>query len=139
MKKIVLSLTFVAFIISMSAQVEIKPLNKNFPKEPKSKEKLLPLVEPNILQQKDYEVIGWLYPSGYLNYLMNETQKGQLVDSYSFLALLPDTCLKVYATDIFTPGAIGMGMTIDPYSPVFNENFSVVYYLLHRQQPMLTD
>lgn len=124
MKKIVLSLTFVAFIISMSAQVEIKPLNKNFPKEPKSKEKLLPFIEPNTLQQKEYEIIGWLNPSGYLNFLMNETQKGQLVDSYSFLALLPDTCLKVYATDIFTPGAIGMGMTIDLYSPVFNENFT---------------
>ena len=40
MKKIVLSLTFLAFMISLNAQVEIKPLNKTFPKEPTSKAKL---------------------------------------------------------------------------------------------------
>lgn len=124
MKKIVLSLTFLAFMISLNAQVEIKPLNKTFPKEPTSKAKLLPFIEPNTLQQKEYEVIGWLNPSGYLNYLMNESQKGQLADSYTSLALLPDTCMKVYAKDIFTPGVIGMGMVISPYSPAFNENFT---------------
>jgi hypothetical protein len=111
-------------MISLNAQVEIKPLNKTFPKEPTSKAKLLPFIEPNTLQQKEYEVIGWLNPSGYLNYLMNESQKGQLADSYTSLALLPDTCMKVYAKDIFTPGVIGMGMVISPYSPAFNENFT---------------
>lgn len=124
MKKIVLSLTFMAFIFSMNAQLNINPIEGNLPKEPTSKAKLLPMEELHSLQQKAYETIGWLAPQLYLNYLMNESQKGQLANSTTTMTLLPDTCLKVYATDIFTPGVIGMGMVINPYSPAFDANFS---------------
>jgi len=82
------------------------------------------MAEPHSFQQKDFEQIGWVNTQSFLYYLLTEEQKTELAGSYSSMTLLPDTCLKVYAKDIFTPGLIGMGFALDPYSTAFNESFT---------------
>ncbi len=121
MKKIVLSIALVAFIFSVNAQIGIDPIKDIFPKEPKSKVKILPQEDDHLLQRKDYEEINsWIHTSAFLGHLMSDGQTFK----HSSIPLLPDTCLTVYAKDIFSPGIVGMGFVFDPYSPAFDADFS---------------
>jgi len=120
MKKIILSIALIAFIFSINAQINIKPMDKALPKEPKSKEKVL-FPEDKRLLQKDYEGLGWIHTSTFLNNLMAD---GQTLTRRN-VVLLPDTCLKAYTTkESFFPGLIGMGFMLDPCSPVFDSDFA---------------
>ena len=51
MKKIILSIALIAFIFSMNAQINIKPMDKALPKEPKSKVKILLQEDKRLLQK----------------------------------------------------------------------------------------
>ncbi len=120
MKKIILSIALIAFIFSINAQINIKPMDKALPKEPKSKEKVL-FPEDKRLLQKDYEGLGWIHTAAFLNNLIAD---GQTLTRRN-VVLLPDTCLKVHTTkEKFFPGLIGMGFVLDPCSPVFDSDFS---------------
>lgn len=124
MKKILLSIASMAFIIGVNAQVQITPIKEAPHQEPKSKSIILPPKDEFKMTQKAFEKVGWITSLSYLGGLMGENQLTQYNQSLTGMTLLPDTCLTVYAKDIFSPGLIGMGFVLDPYSPVFSDDFT---------------
>ncbi len=124
MKKILLSIASMAFIVGVNAQVQITPIKEAPHQEPKSKEIILPPKDEFKMTQKAFEKLGWVNTLSYLSNLMGENQVAQFNQSLTGMTLLPDTCLTVYAKDIFSPGLIGMGFVLDPYSPVFSDDFT---------------
>lgn len=120
MKKLVLMVVCVAFILSVNAQIGIPATGQNIPHQLKSNEKSIN--EPSHVNRQKaftgYERLGSYY------YLLNLFPQGTMLESSTF-PLLPDSCLMVYidADEGFSTGFMGFGLTIDPYSKAWDENY----------------
>lgn len=120
MKKIILVLTCIVYMLSSNAQIGIPPIQQNMPNQLKSNEKYL--YEPSHeKQQKEFENYAWLRSYSYLGNLFPQ---GMMLESGTY-PLMPDSCMMVYidAEDGASTGWIGFGLTIDPYSESWDENY----------------
>lgn len=126
MKKIILSIAFMAFIFSINAQVGIKPTDEKIPNTPKNKAKdIMPqdLATPIQKAYEDGKVAYWGYT--YLSYLMANYTSFFVNDNRTTLTMVPDTCLRIYTDneDAGSGWVFGLGASFDPYSESFDPNF----------------
>lgn len=122
MKKIILSITFIAFVFSMNAQKSINPNDIKNPTQPKSKEKLISPNNDNFLHEKTYNGLGWVSSFRYMVSLgIPDMDQSYIVTSYRNLS--PDSCLRAFFGDEeFGGGLPALGMCFDPYSKSFDDD-----------------